>query len=201
MTVGTRRLAATLVLTAAGTALVAGCAATTGAAAGAATETSATSSPSPVPVVQLPAPASSTADSTTPPVSAPTQAPSTAPPVPSSPPSPTPTPCPIPEQRFVRVLSIAVDPATHHEELVAQPAKGLCGGGIPNDVEYVVTGPTIDYDVAVTVKITAVDHGGQPYSMSWAQFAASNLNEYGGFYGIDFNNGGLVTVIDQYFHP
>jgi hypothetical protein len=74
-------------------------------------------------------------------------------------------------------------------------------GGIPNDAEYVVTGPAVDYGVSTTVKITAFNHGGQPYSQSWSQFAASNLNEYGGFYGIDFNNGSLVTVIDRYFHP
>lgn len=198
MTILTRRLAAAVVLTAAGTALVAGCTATTNAAAGATVGTSATSSPSTAPAVQLPTGASGT----TPPASAPTQAPSSAqPPLSSIPPSPTPTPCSFPEQRFVRVLSIGIDPATNHEELVAQPAKGLCGGGIPNDAEYSVTGPAVDYDVATTVKITAMNHGGQPYSQTWSQFAASNLNEYGGFYGIDFNNGGLVTVIDQYFHP
>ena len=114
---------------------------------------------------------------------------------------PTPSACPFPERFFVRIVSVGFDIGNSHPQIVAQPAKGLCGGGLPDDAEYTVTGPAVDYDVSPGVKITGIGLSGQPVSETWAQFAASSLGEYGGFYGIDVNGGVEVTVIDAYFHP
>jgi hypothetical protein len=174
-----------------------------------------TSSPSTstVQVVQLPVSASAAASATKtetatvtsatmPPVTpAPPQTTSALPPMSSIPPSPTPSPCALPEQFFVHIVSVGFDSATSLHQIVAQPAKALCGGGLPDDVEYTITGPAVPYDVNPSVKITGMNQGGQPFAESWAQFAASNLDVYGGFYGIDVNGGVEVLVIDQYFHP
>jgi hypothetical protein len=134
-------------------------------------------------------------------------APASAPPSPAAtplspiPPSPTPTACSIPEQSFVHIVGIGFDSATSLDQIDAQPATALCGGGLPDDAQYTATGPAVEYDVSPAVKITGVGLDGQPFSETWSQFAASDLGQYGGFYGIDVNGGVEVTQIDQYFHP
>lgn len=147
-------------------------------------------------VVQLPtASASATpASASVPPSSAPTS-------LSPIPPSPTPTACPIPEQFFVHIVSVGFDSATSLDQIDAQPATALCGGGLPDDAQYTIAGPAVEYDVSPAVKITAVGLDGQPFSETWSAFAASDLGQYGGFYGIDVNGGVEVTRIDQYFHP
>lgn len=156
------------------------------------------------PIVQLPGVSTTSA-----PAAAPTspaavktpQATSAAAPHSQAPQNPTASPCPFPEQDFVRIVSVGFNNVTSLDQISAEPAKGVCGPGVPDDAQYTVTGPAVDFDVFPGVQITGLDQDGQPFSETWAQFAASNLGEYGGFYGIDLNDGVEVTVINEYFHP
>jgi hypothetical protein len=163
----------------------------------AATSPTTTSTTSAVSVIDLP----TTSTTSAAPAAPQTTTSATQQPLSSIPPSPTPTACAFPEQFFVRIVSVGFDAGNSLHQIVAEPAQGLCGGGLPDDAEYTVTGPAVDYDVSPAVKITGIGVNGQPQSETWAQFASSDLNEYGGFYGIDVNGGVEVMVIDQYFHP
>jgi hypothetical protein len=185
---------------------LAGCQAGTAAANGAGGSAVAISSAatSTAPIVQLPSMGTASTPAAAPASPAavePPQSTSAAAPHSPAPPNPTPSPCPFPEQDFVRIVSVSFNNVTSLDQIAAEPAKGLCGAGVPDDEQYTVTGPAVDFDVFPGVQITGIDQAGQPFSETWAQFAASDLGEYGGFYGIDLNDGVEVTVIDQYFHP
>jgi hypothetical protein len=138
------------------------------------------------------------------PASAPTSpAASSAPPVqPSSHPSPSGSVCPIKEQKFVQIESVGVDSSNGLNRITAAPAEVICGPGVPDDQIFQTTGGAAVYDVSTAVKINEFDpDSAQPKSITWAQFAASDLGEYSGYYGIDLGQDGLIITIDQYFHP
>jgi len=120
---------------------------------------------------------------------------------PPNPPAPTPSICPAAEFRFVHISAVGVDPATGLNDFTGELAEIQCGPGVEDDQQYVTIGQPVVYDVWANVTIKLVGNGNGPVDVTWAQFAASDLGEYGGYYGFDVNNGGLATVIDQYFHP
>jgi hypothetical protein len=139
-------------------------------------------------VVTLPAAAQTTAVATTAPTTpaAPTTGPST---------------CPSVEQEFVHIDSVSVDPATGLNRITAEKAEIQCGPGVEDDQQFVTIGSPATYDVSTAVKVTLANLSGASSPGTWHELATGNLSEFGGYFGIDFNDAGLITVIDEYFHP
>ena len=117
-------------------------------------------------------------------------------------PAPTPSICPAKDFRFVHISAVGVDPATGRKDFTAENAEIECGPGVPDDQQFVTIGQPVVYDVSpggVTIYLAGQD--GSAVSSTWAQFTASNIGEYGGYYGFNVGPTGLVTEIDQSWHP
>jgi predicted lipid-binding transport protein (Tim44 family) len=122
---------------------------------------------------------------------------------PAAPAAPTtgPSTCPSVEQEFVHIDSVSVDPATGLNRITAEKAEIQCGPGVEDDQQFVTIGSPATYDVSTAVKVTLANLSGASSPGTWHELATGNLSEFGGYFGIDFNNAGLITVIDEYFHP
>lgn len=126
-----------------------------------------------------------------------------APAVPAVPAAPaaTPSTCPADDAMFVHISATGVDAATGLRDFTAELAEIQCGAGVDDDRQFVTVGQPLVYDVSTAATFNLVGTDNTPYAVSWTQFNNSGISEYGGYYGIDFSDSGLVTVINQYFHP
>lgn len=128
-----------------------------------------------------------------------------APPTPPAPPIvPTPTAslCPSKFFRFVHISAVGVDPATSRDDFTGELAEIECGPGVPDDQQYITVGPPVVYDLSpggATIDLVSNDGQGEP--VTWDQFIQSDIGEYGGYYGFNVDNTGLVTELDESFHP
>ena len=145
---------------------------------------------------------------TTAPTTVPTAPAATAPAVPvvsvktAAAPTPTPSLCPTKFFRFVHISAVGVDAATGRKDFTAENAEIECGPGVPDDQQFVTVGQPVVYDVSpggVTINLTTTSGGS--VSSTWAQFTASDISEFGGYYGFNVGPTGLVTEIDESWHP
>lgn len=116
-------------------------------------------------------------------------------------PAATPSTCPADDAMFVHISATGTDQAKGLRDFTAELAEIQCGPGVDDDRQFVTVGQPLVYDVSTNATFNLVGTDNTPYSVSWTQFNNSGINAYGGYYGLDFTDNGLVTVINQYFHP
>ena len=116
-------------------------------------------------------------------------------------PAATPSTCPADDAMFVHISATGTDQAKGLRDFTAELAEIQCGPGVDDDRQFVTVGQPLVYDISTNATFNLVGTDNTPYSVSWTQFNNSGINAYGGYYGLDFTDNGLVTVINQYFHP
>lgn len=117
-------------------------------------------------------------------------------------PNPSPSTCPVANQQLVEVDAIGTDSRNGLHFLAAAPAQRYCGPGVPDDSYISPIGKPAVFEVAKTVTILLLDMDtGKEDSVTWAKFAAGDIDEYGGDYGITVDSAGLVVRIEELYHP
>lgn len=176
-----------------------GCAPIAGASATTASPTSGTSAGPTTPQAALTLPAAP--GSTTVPAAAAAGGAATGAPAAPAAPAATPSTCPADDAMFVHISATGTDQAKGLRDFTAELAEIQCGPGVDDDRQFVTVGQPLVYDISTNATFNLVGTDNTPYSVSWTQFNNSGINAYGGYYGLDFTDNGLVTVINQYFHP
>lgn len=119
----------------------------------------------------------------------------------ASAPDASPSVCPSLETEFVKITSVGDDPANGAHRITAAKAEIICGPGVPDDNEYLTVGSPQTFDVSPSAKIQLILSDARPSPATWSQLTDISLESYGGYFGIDVDETGLVTTIDEYYHP